>query len=105
MAAAPRGLRRRAFAGPVYGLFVWLGFELGSPSLGLKHAKRPRPSWRAALAGDHVLYGLVLWRCASGRGSRPRREPGSRVEGTVQGVGFRPYVYRLAASWASRVMC
>ena len=57
----PQSLRRRAWAGPVYGLVAWLGFELGvAPLLGLKQAKRLRPVERAALAVDHLLYGLVL---------------------------------------------
>jgi hypothetical protein len=59
--ALPRTVRRRPWAGPVYGLVVWLGFELGiAPVLGLSQAKRVRPVDRMALAADHVLYGLVL---------------------------------------------
>jgi hypothetical protein len=57
----PDDVRRRAWAGPVYGLVLWLGFELGiAPLLGLKHAKEPRPVERVALAADHALYGFVL---------------------------------------------
>jgi hypothetical protein len=57
----PDAVRRRAWAGPVYGLFVWLGFELGiAPLLGLSQAKRLRAVERTALAVDHLLYGLVL---------------------------------------------
>lgn len=57
----PDGLRRRAWAGPVYGLVTWAGFEAGiAPVLGLSQAKRPRLAERAALAVDHLLYGLVL---------------------------------------------
>jgi hypothetical protein len=60
-AVLPTGLRRQAWAGPAYGLLVWIGFELGlAPVLGLKQARRQRPIERAALAADHVLYGLVL---------------------------------------------
>jgi hypothetical protein len=60
-AALPADVRRRAWAGPAYGLVVWLGFELGvAPLLGLKQAHRPRPVERAALAADHLVYGLVL---------------------------------------------
>jgi hypothetical protein len=60
-AALPAGLRRRAWAGPAYGLLVWLGFELAiAPALRLSQAKRPRAQERAALALDHLLYGLVL---------------------------------------------
>ena len=59
--ALPRGVRRRPWAGPVYGLAVWLGFEMGiAPVLGLSQAKRVRLVDRLALAADHLLYGLVL---------------------------------------------
>ena len=59
--ALPSAVRRRPWAGPVYGLLVWLGFELGiAPALGLSQAKRVRPVDRLALAADHLLYGLVL---------------------------------------------
>jgi hypothetical protein len=54
-------VRRRAWSGPVYGLLVWLGFEVGiAPALGLKQARKLRVPERAALAADHLLYGLVL---------------------------------------------
>jgi hypothetical protein len=57
----PEGLRRRAWAGPAYGLVTWLGFEAGlAPALGLRQAKKRRPVEQAALALDHLLYGLVL---------------------------------------------
>jgi hypothetical protein len=66
----PEGIRRRRWAGPAYGLVVWLGFELGiAPLLGLRQAKQPRLGERAALAIDHLLYGLVL----SELRARPRR--------------------------------
>jgi hypothetical protein len=59
--ALPRTVRRRRWAGPAYGLAVWLGFELGiAPVLGLTQAKRARLVDRLALAGDHLLYGVVL---------------------------------------------
>jgi hypothetical protein len=59
--ALPRDWRSRRWAGPVYGLVVWLGFELGiAPGLGLSQAKRARPVDRLSLAADHLLYGLVL---------------------------------------------
>jgi hypothetical protein len=59
--ALPRTVRRRPWAGPAYGLLVWLGFELGiAPALGLSQAKRVRLVDRLALAADHLLYGLVL---------------------------------------------
>lgn len=60
-ALLPRSIGRRAWAGPMYGLLTWLGFELAlAPMLGLKQAKRLRPVERAALAADHLLYGFVL---------------------------------------------
>jgi hypothetical protein len=67
-ALLPESIRRKAWAGPLYGLVVWLGFELGiAPLLGLKQAKQPRPVERAALAADHLLYGFVV--------SETRRRP------------------------------
>lgn len=57
----PDGIRRRAWAGPGYGVLVWLGFELGiAPVLGLTQATKFRSKERVALAADHLLYGLVL---------------------------------------------
>jgi hypothetical protein len=64
----PDGLRRRAWAGPLYGLLVWMGFETAlAPALGLKQAKKVRPAERLGLAADHLLYGFVL--------SETRRRP------------------------------
>lgn len=60
-ALLPEGLRRRAWAGPAYGLALWAGFEAGiAPVLGLSQAKRARLAERIAFAADHLLYGLVL---------------------------------------------
>ena len=60
-ALLPDGIRRQPWAGPVYGLAIWLSFELGiAPALGLKQSKELRPVDRAGLAADHLLYGLVL---------------------------------------------
>jgi hypothetical protein len=58
----PRSVRQqRRWLGPLYGLLLWLGFEAGlAPLLGLSQAKEPRVVERAALAADHLLYGLVL---------------------------------------------
>jgi hypothetical protein len=59
--ALPRRLRTHRWAGPAYGLVIWLGFEAGiAPLLQLKQAGEPRPAERAALAVDHLLYGLIL---------------------------------------------
>ncbi len=67
-AALSESLRRRAWAGPIYGLATWIGFEVGlAPTLGLSQATKPRPLERLALAGDHLLYGFVL--------SETRRRP------------------------------
>jgi len=57
----PERLRLRRWSGPLYGLLVWLGFELvQAPLMGLDQAKKPRPVERVALAVDHLIYGLVL---------------------------------------------
>ena len=57
----PEALRTHRWAGPAYGLAVWLGFELGiSPVLGLARADRLPVAELAALAADHVLYGVVV---------------------------------------------
>ncbi len=67
-AALPKPVRRRPWAGPIYGFATWLGFELAlAPALGLSQATRPRPIERLALAADHLLYGFVL--------SETRRRP------------------------------
>ena len=64
----PDVVRTRPWAGPVYGLAVWAGFEVGiAPVLGLKQSKELRAAERAALAADHLLYGFVL--------SETRRRP------------------------------
>jgi len=60
-AALPEEVRQRPWAGPIYGLAVWLGFELClAPALGLTQAKKPRRVERLAFALDHLLYGFVL---------------------------------------------
>ena len=59
--ALPPGLRRHPWAGPAYGVLVWLGFEVGiAPILGLSQAKQVRAVDRLFLAADHLLYGAVL---------------------------------------------
>jgi hypothetical protein len=74
-ALLPDGVRRRPWAGPLYGLAIWLGFELGiAPALGLSQSKKPRPVDRAGLAADHLLYGLVL--------NEGRRQPQERESPT-----------------------
>jgi hypothetical protein len=57
----PDSVRKRAWAGPAYGVALWVLFEIGiAPALGLTQAKRLRVAERAALAADHFLYGFVL---------------------------------------------
>jgi hypothetical protein len=60
-AVLPEPVRRHAWAGPAYGLAIWLGFEVAiAPVLGLKQAHQLRLVERGALAADHLLYGFVL---------------------------------------------
>ena len=60
-AALPEEIRLKPWAGPAYGLGVWVGFELLlAPGLGLKQARSIRPVEQIALAVDHLLYGFVL---------------------------------------------
>lgn len=60
-AGVPEDVRRRRWAGPLFGLVVWFGFEaVLAPALGLSQAKKVRPLERLALAADHALYGFVL---------------------------------------------
>jgi len=59
--ALPDSVRKRAWFGPLYGLALWVGFELvQAPLMDLKQAKRLRLLERPALIADHLLYGLVL---------------------------------------------
>lgn len=57
----PMRMRADARMGPVYGLSVWLAFELGiAPLLGVNYPRQRRVLHRAVLAADHVLYGVVV---------------------------------------------
>jgi hypothetical protein len=68
-ALLPERIRRRAWAGPVYGFLVWLGFDAGvAPALGLTEARWPKGGERTVFVVDHLLFGLVL----SEMRSRPR---------------------------------
>jgi len=59
-AALPRLMRRAGWSGPVYGLLVWAGFELGiAPALSLSRSRRRRVSDALALVADHVLYAYL----------------------------------------------
>lgn len=55
----PRSLRHRTWAGPVYGLLLWLGYEAGIAPL-LEEPGPRGPVERATLAADHVLYGVIV---------------------------------------------
>ena len=56
----PAAVHRRRWAGPAYGLAI-LGVFEGAIAPGLGIAAKDRTfSERLALAGDHILYGIVL---------------------------------------------
>ena len=60
-ALLPEELRRRRWAGPVYGLLVWMGFDaVLAPALGLTERDWPKGRERAVFVADHLLFGLVL---------------------------------------------
>ena len=57
----PDEIRRRAWAGPLFGVVVWLGFDAGvAPALGLTESRWPKGRERTVFIADHVLFGLVL---------------------------------------------
>ena len=57
----PRDLRRRLWAGPLYGLLIWAFFEAAVvPLFELRPARKRARSERLAVAADHVLYGAVV---------------------------------------------
>ncbi len=57
----PERLRRHAAAGPVYGLAIWLSFELGvAPFVGVDYPEERQVTGRLVLALDHLLYGVVV---------------------------------------------
>ncbi|MDG4827759.1 hypothetical protein O7627_00380 [Solwaraspora sp. WMMD1047] len=56
----PRGIRRRAWAGPAYGFLFWAGFEaVLAPALGINR-RYESTDQHVALLADHVLYGAVV---------------------------------------------
>lgn len=68
-ALLPDGVRRARWAGPAWGLAMLVVYQrVVAPALKLPQAKDPELSERLALAGDHMLYGVVL----SEFGQRPR---------------------------------
>ena len=57
----PRGIRAHLAAGPLYGLALWLTFELAiAPVLGVDHTHKRKALWRIGVAFDHVLYGIIV---------------------------------------------
>ena len=64
----PGEVRAQAWGGPAYGVATWLFFEgVLAPLLGLRQARERRLDERAALLGDHLLYGAILARATAGR--------------------------------------
>ena len=60
-ALVPPQVRQTPWAGPLYGLALWLAFELAlDPILGLKWHRSGSMIERMTLAADHLLYGAVL---------------------------------------------
>jgi hypothetical protein len=60
-ALLPHQIRTRASAGPLYGLALWLTFELAiAPALGVRHTRHRAALWRTVIAFDHVLYGIMV---------------------------------------------
>jgi hypothetical protein len=60
-ALLPESVRRARWSGPVWGVAIWAVFDAAiGPLLGVKKGDWPNARERAALIGDHVLYGLVL---------------------------------------------
>jgi hypothetical protein len=60
-AAVPSLFRRGSWSGPLFGMLVWTGFELGiAPLLTLSRPKHRAALDRLALAADHLLYGYLL---------------------------------------------
>jgi len=71
----PDKIRSQPWSGPIYGLGVWVAFELGmAPLLGLHHPRQQRVSGRMVVAFDHLLYGIVV----SGRLAPERAVPNKR---------------------------
>jgi hypothetical protein len=68
--ALPAAVRRAPWAGPAYGLGIWVSFEGGvAPALGLSHHRVHGVAARLVLIADHTVYGLVLTELRE----RPRR--------------------------------
>jgi uncharacterized membrane protein YagU involved in acid resistance len=65
----PEPIRMKLWAGPLYGVVVWAGFDaVVAPALGLTERDWPKGRERAVFVADHLVFGLVL----SELRSRPR---------------------------------
>ena len=59
--ALPERVRASAWAGPAYGIAVWLLFELGlGPLLGVNYTRQQRLSGKIVVALDHAVYGAIV---------------------------------------------
>jgi hypothetical protein len=69
----PRRIRGHGAAGPLYGLGLWLAFELAiAPALGVRYTVHRRTLWRTVIAFDHMLYGVMV---AGRLAPEPRARP------------------------------
>lgn len=57
----PERIRQRRLAGAVYGVALWVLFEVVlAPLLGLKRPRDRGAGERAAFVADHAIYGLIV---------------------------------------------
>jgi hypothetical protein len=57
----PCRLGSRSWAGPAYGVVLWLFFEVAiAPALKLEYARERQVAWRAMVILDHLLYGVIV---------------------------------------------
>lgn len=91
---SPR-LRGTRTSGVLYGLLVWLGFEVVlAPLLGL-HRERSGPlRGRLTVAADHVLYGLVVSGRLAPEPASPEHGVHRRGERGAPGRRGRPTLVR-----------
>ncbi len=69
-ACLPEAVRQRTWAGPLYGMALWFGFEAFiNPLLGVRDTSERNWPGKVAVAVDHVLYGVIL--------AEPSKTPGT----------------------------
>lgn len=70
-----RRVRASVWSGPLWGVTLWLFFELVlAPVLSLDYARERRVAWRSMVILDHLLYGVVVaGRLASEPANLPKR--------------------------------